>query len=100
MANQLPLGAAAPISDLFPETLLVSREGGRVFTTSRKVAEHFGKRHKNVLRDVEKLLAELPDVAFSRLNFEPRNYSYQTGKGQRAAVAGLSRAIYTCTGLV
>ncbi|MDR1889630.1 MAG: Rha family transcriptional regulator [Zoogloeaceae bacterium] len=43
--------------ELFPETLLVSREGDRVFTTSRKVAEHFHKRHDHVLRDIEKLIA-------------------------------------------
>ena len=68
--------------DLFPETLLVARKGHRVYTTSRKVATHFGKRHKNVLRDIQTLLAELHDAKFSRLNFEPRNYTYQTGKGQ------------------
>ena len=68
--------------DLFPETLLVARQGEHIYTTSRKVADHFGKPHKNVLRNVEELLAELSDEAFSRLNFEPRNYTYKTGKGQ------------------
>lgn len=38
--------------DLFPETLLVSREGDLVFTTSLKVAAHFQKRHTEVLRKI------------------------------------------------
>ena len=38
-------------ADLFPETLLVSCEHDRVFTTSLKIAEHFRKRHQHVLRD-------------------------------------------------
>lgn len=77
-------------NDLFPETLLVGREGDRVFTTSLKVAEHFHKRHTHVLRAIENLLTDLQsDCAnlhsqteggrpnfgltsdFGRLNFEP-----------------------------
>lgn len=49
-------------SDLFPETLLVSRDYRRVYTTSLKVAEHFGKRHKDVLRSIKRLLAEMGEV--------------------------------------
>ena len=37
-------------------------------TTSRDVAEVFGKEHKNVLRDIETLECS---EEFSRLNFEP-----------------------------
>lgn len=43
-------------TDLFPETLLVESEGNRIFTTSLKVAEHFHKAHRNVVRSIEKLL--------------------------------------------
>jgi Rha family phage regulatory protein len=68
--------------DLFPETLLVEIADGHTFTTSLKVAEHFHKLHKNVLRDIEKLLAECPDKDFSRLNFEQRNYQYSTARNQ------------------
>lgn len=70
--------------DLFPETLLVNLDHGRIFTTSRKVAEHFGKSHKNVLRDIATLLDEI-----SRLNFEPRdsvglrNFAQSTYTDQR-----------------
>ena len=68
--------------DLFPETLLVSRSGEHIYTTSRKVAEHFGKRHDNVLRDVQKLLAELTDAEFGRLNFEESSYLNEQLKQQ------------------
>lgn len=68
--------------DLFPETLLISREGEHIFTTSLKVAEHFHKQHKNVLRAIENLISGGPDEEFSRLNFEPRNYQYSTGRNQ------------------
>ena len=54
--------------DLFPETLLVNLDHGQTFTTSRKVAEYFKKRHKNVLQSIELLQAEI-----SRLNFQPPN---------------------------
>lgn len=48
-------------------------------TTSRVVAEKFGKLHKNVLRDVEKTVADLPED-FARLNFEPSTYIDSTGR--------------------
>lgn len=51
--------------DLFPETLLVSRDGDRIFTTSLKVAEHFKKKHFHVLRAIGSLLNDL----FSQSNF-------------------------------
>jgi Rha family phage regulatory protein len=46
-------------SDLFPETLLVDRDGDRIYTTSRKVAEHFHKRHDHVMRAIRALVAEI-----------------------------------------
>lgn len=51
--------------DLFPETLLVNREGDRIYTTSLKVAEHFKKRHTHVLRAIENLFA-LPKLENER----------------------------------
>lgn len=65
MSNQL-----TPNNDLFPETLLVSREGERIYTTSLKVAEFSGKRHKDVLKAIENKLKELP-ADFRRRNFAP-----------------------------
>jgi len=67
-------------TDLFPETLLVDIADGQIFTTSLKVAEHFHKHHKNVRRDIEKLLAECPDKEFSLLNFERSEYQNERGK--------------------
>jgi Rha family phage regulatory protein len=46
-------------TDLFPETLLVSREGGHIYTDSLRVAEHFGKRHRDVSRSIESLIHSL-----------------------------------------
>lgn len=77
-----PTPSHAHDHDLFPETLLVARSGQRIYTTSRKVATHFGKQHKNVLRDIQKLLAELPDAEFGRLNFEPSSYLNEQQKAQ------------------
>ncbi|MCL2345038.1 MAG: Rha family transcriptional regulator [Desulfobulbus sp.] len=66
--------------DLFPETLLVSRQGERIFTTSLKVAEHFHKRHSHVLKAIEKLIFDLGDPAFSEPNFRLSKYAYQSGR--------------------
>ena len=46
--------------DLFPETLLVQRNGERIYTTSLKVAEHFHKAHRNVVRSIEKAAFRAP----------------------------------------
>jgi Rha family phage regulatory protein len=55
---------------------------GKVLVTSREVASRFGKLHKNVIRDIGKILSECPDPEFSQLNFEPRDYKDQRGKIQ------------------
>ena len=74
---QLALNLPNPLAAR--ESLFLSTDG-QPFTTSRAVAERFGKKHKNVLRAIENLLAEIPDPDFSRLNFEPRNYIDERGK--------------------
>lgn len=55
---------------------------GEPFTTSRAVAERFGKKHKNVLKLIKKLLANMPEPEFSRLHLEPRDYKDERGKNQ------------------
>ena len=77
---QLALNLPNPLAAR--EALFLSTDGQR-FTTSRAVAEHFGKKHKNVLRAIENLLADCPDPAFHRLNFEPMIYLDTAGKGAR-----------------
>lgn len=74
---QLTLNMPNPLAAR--QALFLSTDG-QPFTTSRAVAERFDKRHKNVLRSIESLLAESPDPEFSRLNFEPRNYLDERGK--------------------
>ena len=46
---------------------LIQINNGVVTTTSIAVAKHFGKSHKNIMRDVKKL--HIP-VGFAQLNFE------------------------------
>ena len=70
--------------DLFPETLLVARHGERIYTTSRKVADHFGKRHTHVLRAIESLLTDLAEVdpaADHEPNFGLVMYESRQGRG-------------------
>jgi len=66
--------------ELFPETLLVTREGERIYTTTRSVAFYFGKRHDNVMRTLQKVIEELDDPEFSVLNFEVTQYPDRRGK--------------------
>lgn len=77
-----PTPSHAHDHDLFPETLLVTRQGKRIYTTSRKVATHFGKQHKDVLKAIKNLLAELPDAEFGRRNFAPSSYLNEQQKAQ------------------
>lgn len=54
---------------------------GTIKTTSLKVAEHFGKQHKNVLQSVERLECS-PE--FNRLNFKLVEYSDAKGEKRPA----------------
>lgn len=58
---------------------LVSAQEGEVFTTSRQVAELFGKPHKSVIRAIENLEC---DQEFAKLNFVLcfENSELQNGK--------------------
>ncbi|MBK8638052.1 MAG: Rha family transcriptional regulator [Chromatiaceae bacterium] len=68
-------------ADLFPETLLVSCEHDRVFTTSLKIAEHFRKQHQHVLRTIRAIIDASPEDVW-RSNFGPRDYLDERGKTQ------------------
>ena len=61
---------------------LIEIENGQPVTTSLKVAEIFGKLHKNVLRDIQEKI--LPHVSsdFAQLNFEPSSYVNEQNKHQ------------------
>lgn len=69
--------------DLFPQSLLVARSGERIYTTSRKVATHFGKNHRDVLKAIKNLLAELSGIDFeasTERNFALSSYTDSTGR--------------------
>lgn len=55
----------------------VELKDGKAVTTSLKIAEVFGKPHKNVLKAIREL--ECPEE-FSGLNFEPAEYTDAQGK--------------------
>ncbi len=48
-------------------------------TTSRMLAEKFGKRHKNVLQKIDALKDRSPDV-FTELKIQPSTYTDDSGK--------------------
>ena len=58
---------------------LVTLMDGKAVTTSRKIAEVFGKEHKSVLRTIDSL--EIPED-FRKRNFAPSGYQAQNGLGK------------------
>ncbi|ABM28079.1 phage regulatory protein [Nitratidesulfovibrio vulgaris] len=52
---------------------------GRPVVSSLRVAEHFGKIHKNVIRDIRNVIASVSDD-FNRLNFELVEYIDEKGE--------------------
>lgn len=71
---------------LLPENAVILKEGHAV-TTSLKVAEIFGKKHKHVVDSIRKLVAEFSATKsdgseFWRSNFGPSNYVDDRGKTQ------------------
>lgn len=59
---------------------LVTLMDGKAVTTSRKIAEVFGKEHKNVLRDINNLKSQLP-AEWHKLNFELMQNEVKIGNG-------------------
>lgn len=74
---------------LKPRLLMID---GEPMTTSLAVAEHFGKLHKNLLRDIEAILPNLPEH-YRRLNFEPS--SYVNGQNKNQPMYRLTRTGFT-----
>lgn len=76
-------------------TVFIARDGAELVTDSRAVALAFGKRHKNVLRTIDRMRASGRTLIaeHARLNFEPCTYSGQNGKTEpmyRMTAKGLS----------
>lgn len=66
-------------TDIIPNVILNPVNGKKIPTVSSlQVAEIFGKRHDNVLRDIEYILTQLPEI-FVELNFEEYEESYRAG---------------------
>jgi Rha family phage regulatory protein len=61
------------------EALFLSTDG-QPLTTSRAVAERFGKRHCDVLTAIKNLLAACPDPTFAERNFAFSKYQVTGGK--------------------
>ncbi|MEY4751375.1 MAG: hypothetical protein RIQ60_3589 [Pseudomonadota bacterium] len=58
---------------------LVSVDHGQAVTTSRRVAEYFGKRHRDVLRSIQALIEQVePD--FTERSFALSDYADATGR--------------------
>lgn len=71
VSDQNPVEQVTEVAQVAPtdqELSLVAVENEHAVTTSLRVAEVFGKQHKNVLRDIQNL--ECSDD-FRKLNFEP-----------------------------
>jgi|GEM_PF-1900785 len=71
-----PVNVPALAHSIHPSVQLIE---GRAVTSSVEVARVYGKQHKNVIRDIEKLLPELP--AEHKLNFEPMLSSVEISNG-------------------
>lgn len=61
----------------FREMVMVT--DNKIVTTSLKVADYFGKAHKNVLRAIKRLESDCSHD-FNRLNFEPVEYLDKKGE--------------------
>lgn len=81
----IPTSSAKPYAP-GQEFDLIHAAHGRLMTTSLLVAERFGKRHDNVLRDIERFLAspEPETQAFCLLNFEEASHEVSQPNGGTA----------------
>lgn len=64
----------------------ITSTDGKLTVSSMMVAEHFDKDHKNVLREIRRIITEVPGNLgdFSGLNFEPAEYIDEQGKPRPA----------------
>ena len=72
--------ASKPMPSASQHGELVLSERGIPTTTSRIVAAHFGKRHKNVLQSLETIIQQMDDPEFTELNFQLSEYTDSTGR--------------------
>lgn len=72
---------------------LVEIENGKPVTTSLKVAEIFGKNHKDVLRDIRDKVLPFVSKDFNQRNFAPVNYA--DAKGEERPMFVITRDGFT-----
>jgi Rha family phage regulatory protein len=59
--------------------IVVLNAGNKLVTSSRNVADIFGKRHAHIIRDIERIIAEMPKE-FTEPNFGLSEYTDSTGR--------------------
>lgn len=71
--------------ELYP---IVFEKDGQALTTSREVADYFGKAHRGVMRDIRNVLEQLNESPegkeFNQHNFVPIKYRDERGREQPA----------------
>lgn len=78
----IDIGAISNDDNTSADRDVVRLSSGRIVCDSREIAANFGKRHKNVLRDIDELRSRVGDE-FDRLNFEPVEYVDEKGRNYR-----------------
>lgn len=59
---------------------LITISNGQPTASSRDIVEHFGKEHKNVLRDIENLIGGLPNFEHTPMFFKTTYIHPQNGQ--------------------
>lgn len=81
LKEQVNVMKEAIVVQEFDFSKMVMAIQGKAFTTSQKIADYFGKSHKNVLRKIRQTINECPDD-FARLNYEPADFIDKNGETQ------------------
>ena len=63
---------------------MVTLQGDQVMTTSLKVAEYFGKRHKDVLKKIRNTINDCDNPQYTQRNFAPFDFIDKNGEVQPA----------------
>ena len=63
---------------------MVTLQGNQVMTTSLKVAEYFGKRHKDVLKKIRNTTNDCDNPEYTQRNFAPFDFIDKNGEAQPA----------------
>ena len=70
------------------DEIILKNENGQVVTSSRDVAEKFGKRHDSILRDIDNLIKSDSTILWSEMFVET---SYTNGRGKEYRCFNINR---------